>query len=129
MCDWSKNTDAIDVKMNGSVLEEKSSFKMLELTFTSKLDSGLKIKYSLLLKVPPRKLKPWFVLWSFFLLRLLCIPISLLYSLAWNTIVMSRLVLIVVDVDWNCLISYKIGYLGLLVLHLSVLNPLLIIKM
>ena len=36
--DWSKNTGAIDVKMDGSVLEEKSSFKMLGLTFSSKLD-------------------------------------------------------------------------------------------
>ena len=31
----------------------------------------------LLLKLPPRKLEPWFVLWSFFLLRLLCISIKL----------------------------------------------------
>ena len=31
---------AIDVNMDGSVLEEKSSFKMLGLTFSSKLDSG-----------------------------------------------------------------------------------------
>ena len=38
--DWSNNTGAIDVKMDGSVLEEKSSFKMLGLTFSSKLDSG-----------------------------------------------------------------------------------------
>ena len=30
---------------------------------------------SLLLKRSPRKLEPWFVLWSFFLLRLLCITI------------------------------------------------------
>ena len=37
--DWSY-TGAIDVKMNGSVLEEKSSFKMLGLTFSSKLDWG-----------------------------------------------------------------------------------------
>ena len=36
--DRSKNTGAIDVKMDGSVLEEKTSFKMLELTFSSKLD-------------------------------------------------------------------------------------------
>ena len=34
-------TVAIDVKMNGSVLEEKSSFKMLGLTFSSELDLGL----------------------------------------------------------------------------------------
>ena len=30
----------IDVKMDGSVLQEKSSFKMLGLTFSSKLDWG-----------------------------------------------------------------------------------------
>ena len=36
--DQSNNTGAIDVKMDGSVLEEKSSFKMLGLTFSSKLN-------------------------------------------------------------------------------------------
>ena len=36
--DRSNNTGAIDVKMDGSVLEEKSSLKMSELTFSSKLD-------------------------------------------------------------------------------------------
>ena len=35
---WSNNTGAIDVKMNRSILEEKSSFKILGLTFSSKLD-------------------------------------------------------------------------------------------
>ena len=38
--DRSKNTGVIDVKMDGSVLEEKSSFKMLGLTFSSKLHWG-----------------------------------------------------------------------------------------
>ena len=38
--DRSKNTGASDVKIDGSVLEEKSSFKMLGLTFSSKLDWG-----------------------------------------------------------------------------------------
>ena len=38
--DRSKNTGALDVEMDGSVLEEKSSFKMLGLTFSSKLDWG-----------------------------------------------------------------------------------------
>ena len=38
LLDRSTNTGAIDVKMDGSVLEEKSSFKMLGLTFSSKLD-------------------------------------------------------------------------------------------
>ena len=36
--DQSNNTGAVDVKMDGSVLEEKSSFKILGLTFSSKLD-------------------------------------------------------------------------------------------
>ena len=36
--DQSNNTSAIDVKMDRSVLEENSSFKMLGLTFSSKLD-------------------------------------------------------------------------------------------
>ena len=36
--DWSNNNGSIDVKMDGYILEEKSSFKMLDLTFSSKLD-------------------------------------------------------------------------------------------
>ena len=36
--DRSDNTGAIDVKMDGYALEEKSSFKILGLTFPSKLD-------------------------------------------------------------------------------------------
>ena len=54
--DRCKNTGAIDVKMDGSVLEEKTYFKMLWLTFSSKLDWALTL--SLLLKLPPRKLEP-----------------------------------------------------------------------
>ena len=36
--DWSNNNGSIDVKRDGSVLEKKSSFKILGLTFSSKLD-------------------------------------------------------------------------------------------
>ena len=36
--DRSNNTGAIDVKMQGSVIEENSSFKMVGLTFFSELD-------------------------------------------------------------------------------------------
>ena len=36
----SNNNGSIDVKMDGSVFEEKSSFKMLGLNFSSKLDWG-----------------------------------------------------------------------------------------
>ena len=75
--DWSNNTDsAIDVKMDGSVLEEKISCKMLGLIL--KWIGGLTL--SLLLKVSPRKLEPSLVLWSFFLLSLLCISVNLPYG-------------------------------------------------
>ena len=47
--DWSNNNGSTDVKMDGSVLEEKSSFKILGLTFSSKLDWVLTL--SLLLKL------------------------------------------------------------------------------
>ena len=36
--DWSDNIGSIDVKMDGSVLGEKILFKMLRLTFSSKLN-------------------------------------------------------------------------------------------
>ena len=36
--DRSNNNGSIDAKMDGSVLEKKSSFKMMGLTFSSKLD-------------------------------------------------------------------------------------------
>ena len=38
--DRSEDTGTIDVEMDGSVLEEKLPFKMLGLTFSSKLDWG-----------------------------------------------------------------------------------------
>ena len=41
--DPSNKNVSIDVKMNGSVVEEKSSFRMLGLTFSSKLDWGSSI--------------------------------------------------------------------------------------
>ena len=40
LLDRSINTGAIDVKMDGSPIEEKSSFKVLGLTLCSKLDLG-----------------------------------------------------------------------------------------
>ena len=43
--DQSNNTDSIDVKMDGSALEENSSFKMLGLTFSSNLDFLLHYLY------------------------------------------------------------------------------------
>ena len=119
LVDRSNNTGSIDVKMDGSFLKEKSYFKMLGLTFSSKLDWG-----------SSRKLEPWFrfVLGSLFFLRLFCISINLLYRHVRNTVVMSWLVLLVTT--WNCQIIYKNRYAGLLVIQLlSLLNPWLIFEM
>ena len=55
-------------------------------------------------------MEPWFVLWSFSLLKLFCIPINLLYGHAWNTVVMFGLTLQVATC--NCYISYKNGPTG-----------------
>ena len=83
---------------------------------------------SLLLTLPPKKIEHWFVLWSSLLLRLLSISVNLPYTHAWNTVAMSWLVPPVVA--WDCLINYKNGYAGLLVLHLlPLLNPWCIVKM
>ena len=75
----SNSTSLIDVKMDGSVLNEKSSLKMLWLNYSSELDT---LTSSLLLKLPPRKLESWFVLKSSILLRLLCMSIILPYTCA-----------------------------------------------
>ena len=40
MFDWSYNTNTIEMKIDGSILEENSSFKILGLAFSSKLDWG-----------------------------------------------------------------------------------------
>ena len=87
-------------KMDGSVLE-KLSFKILGWLCLVKWIGVLTL--SLLQKLHPRKLEPWFTLWSFFLLRLLCISIILPYVCTWNTVVTSGLVLLVVT--WNLICS------------------------
>ena len=56
--DWSNTTGAIDVKMDGSVLEKKkSSFRMLLLTLALLNWIGT-LTLPLLLKLPPRTLEP-----------------------------------------------------------------------
>ena len=89
--DWYISTDSSDVKIDGSVLEENSSFKMLRFTFSSKLNWG-----SYVISIAKRKLE----LLTPCLMRLLCISINLLYSHARNTVVMSWMVHPVVT--WNC---------------------------
>ena len=96
--------------MDGSVLEQKSRFKMLELTFSSKLDWG-----SYIISIAKSASKK---------IETLILP----YGLAWNTFVISGLVLLVAT--WICWINYKNGYAGLLVLHsLLLLNPWFIVEM
>ena len=117
--DRSKNTGAIDVKMDGSVLEEKTSFKMLGLTFSSKLDWGSCIVS--IAKTTSKKIGALIHSMKFLF------PEVALY-LYKSTVVMSGLVLLVAT--WNCWLSYRNRYVGLLVLHLlPVLNPCLIVEM
>ena len=61
--DRSNNTSAIDMKMNGSVLEKKTSLQMLGLTFSYGIDWGSYIIS--IAKLPPRKLEPSFYEVSF----------------------------------------------------------------
>ena len=53
--DWSNNSGAIDLKMDGSVVEEKSSFKMLGFSLLNWIGALI---LSLLPKLPSRKLEP-----------------------------------------------------------------------
>ena len=88
--DQSDNTGTIDVGMDGSVFEEKSSLRCWGwLSFLNWIGA---LTLSLLLKVAPRELEPWFVLWSFCLLGLLFIRLP--YNHGLNTVI-SRLVLLV----------------------------------
>ena len=118
--DWCNNTGAIDVKMDGSVLEETSYFKMLGLTFSSKLDWD---SYMICItKSAARKIAAFIRFVKFFS------PEVALFLYAWSTTVKSGLVLLVVT--WNCKISYKNRYAELLVLHLlPLLNIWLIVEM
>ena len=83
--DWSNNNVSIDVKMDGSVLEEKSSFMMLGLTFSSKLDWGSNIIS--IAKTASKKI------------GVLICSMKFLYTHVWN-VVTSEPVLLVAT--WNC---------------------------
>ena len=96
--DQSNNTGASDVKTDYSVIVENSSFKMLGLSFFPKLDWGTYIISTT--KTASKKTGTLIRSISFFLLRLLCISINLPYSLAWNIVVMSGLLLLAAT--WKC---------------------------
>ena len=118
------NSGAIDVKMDGSVLQEKSFFKILGLTFSSKLDCAsyiISIAKAAFMKIGAlicsmKSLSP----------GLLHIPINLTYSHTWNTVVMSGLGLLFA----TCWISYKYRYARLFIfLVLPLWYLWLIVKM
>ena len=88
--DQPDNIGTIDVKMDEFVLEEKPPFKMLGCL--SLLNYIQALTLSLLLKLPPRKLDPWFILWTSFILGLLCISKNLRYCLAWNIVLLLGIV-------------------------------------
>ena len=89
--DQSNNTGAVDVKIDGSVLERKSSFNMWGLTFFSKLDWG---PYIISIAESASKKIGALICSMQFFLKLLYISINLQYDNAWNTVVMSGLVLL-----------------------------------
>ena len=112
--------------MDGSALEEKSSFKMLGLTFSSKLDWGSYIIS--IAKTASKKIGALIRSVKFLSPEVALYLCKSTIRHVWNTVVMSGLVLLVAT--WNCWISYKNGYTGLLALRLlPLLNPWLIVKM
>ena len=89
--DQSNNTGAIDVKMDGSVLEEKSSFKMLGLTFSSKLDWG---SYIISIAKTASKKIGVLIRSMKFLSSEIALYLNLPYGHVWNTVVMFGRVLL-----------------------------------
>ena len=96
--DWSNNNGSIDVKMDGSVLEEKSSFKMLELTFSSTLDWVSYIIY--IAKAASKKIGVLICFMKFVSPEVALYLLNLSCGHVWNTIIISGLVLLVDS--WNC---------------------------
>ena len=112
--------------MDGSVLEEKSSFEMLGLTFSSKLDWGSYIIS--IAKSASKNIEALIHSMKFRSPEVALFSINLPYAHASNTVVMSGLLPLVAT--WNCWISYKNGQSRLLALHLlPLLSPWLIIEM
>ena len=86
--------------MDASVLEEKLSFKVLQLTFSSMLDWGSHIIFI----GKTASIAALICSMNFFLLRLLYISINLPYGHACNTVVIPGLVHLFAT--WNCWIMY-----------------------
>ena len=92
----SNNTGATDVKKNVFVFEEKSSFKMLGLTFSNKLGWGSYIIS--IAKTAPKKIGALICSMKF-LSSDVALYLYKSYSHAWNTIAVPMLVLLIAT--WN----------------------------
>ena len=90
-------SDLRDVVEEKFLDEEKSSFRMLGLTFSSKLDWGSYIIS--IAKTAFKKIGALIHSMKFFLLRLLYISVNLSSAHVWNTVVKPELVLLVAT--WN----------------------------
>ena len=109
--EWSSNTGVVDMKMDGPILEEKLSFKMLGLTFSSKLDWGSDIIS--IVKTTSKKIGALIRSMKF---RSPEVSLYLYKSTIWPCM------------EYCCHVWAR--YAGLLVLHLlPLLNLLLIIEM
>ena len=84
--------------MDGSVLEERSSFKMQGLTFSSKLDWSAYIIS--IAKIASKKIGALICSIKFLSPEVALYLHKSTMQYAWNTIVMSELVLLVAT--WNC---------------------------
>ena len=87
----SNNIGDIDVKMVTSVLEKKSSFKIVGLTFSSKLDWGSYIVS--IAKAASKKIVA--LICSYASLYLINLP----YGHVWNTVISGLAILVAI---WNC---------------------------
>ena len=116
----------IDVEIDWSILEEKSNFKILKLSFSSKLDCGSYIIS--VVKIVSDKIGVLIRSMKFFPPEVGVASLNLPYGLELNTVVMPGLVLLAAT--WKCKISYKNEYLGLFFLHLQLLlNTWAIVEM
>ena len=120
--DWPNDASSVAVKMDGSILEQKPSFKMLGLTISSKSNWGSYIIS--ITKTASKKIGALICSMKF-----LSPDVALyLYKPTMECYFNVWLVLLVAI--WNCWISYKSGYAGLLILHLlSLLNHWAIVEM
>ena len=103
----------------------EKSFKMLALSFSSKLDWG---SYIVCIAKTPSKQNGALIRSMKFISSEVALYVSLPYDLAWNNVIMSGLVIPVVI--WIYCASYRNGYVGLFgPTFAASLEPWVIVKM